>query len=81
MAARNAILREIRRGEVDAHTIYILSANPNAERMFPFHEVAEIDPGREEVLRRCAEERPAFFVTLVDDWYNRRGRQTSAREW
>jgi hypothetical protein len=81
MAARNAILREIRRGEVDANTIYILSANPNAETMFPHHDVVLLDPGREEVLRRVSDERPVSFSTLVDNWYGTRERQSNVREW
>ena len=83
MKARGAILREIRRGEVAADTIYIISANPKAEQIFPHHDVVILDPGREEVLRRCSQERPAHFARLVDDWYNTRAEHGggSSREW
>ena len=83
MKARGAILREIRRGEVAAETIYIISANPRAEQIFPFHDVVTMDPGREEVLRRVGKERPAHFARLVDDWYSTRAERGggASREW
>lgn len=82
-AARNAVLREIQRGELSAPVAWIVSANPNAERQFPHHEVVIVDPGREEVLRRCREAgRPAEWAGLVDDWYRRRpDRVGPSREW
>lgn len=81
-AVRGSVLTRIRRGEVDAETIYIVSANPDAERMFPHHDVVVVDPGRDVVLRRCGQERPAHFVRIVDEWYARRNPvQPSVREW
>jgi hypothetical protein len=83
MAARNAVLTKIRRGEVAAATIWIVSTNPRAESMFPHHEVELVDPGRDEVLRRAAKAgRPASFTAVVDDWYSARGPvSVSSREW
>lgn len=83
MAARNAVLVKIRRGEVDAHTIWIISTNPKAETMFPHHTVEVVDPGRDEVLKRAAGAgRPASFAGIVDDWYaQRRSESASSREW
>lgn len=82
-AARNAVLARLRRGEIAASTVWLVSANPGAEGMFPHHEVVVVDPGRDEVLRRCGRERPASFVRLVDDWYARRATVAAgpSREW
>jgi hypothetical protein len=79
MAARNAVLGKIRRGELDAPTAYIISTNPQAEAMFPHHEVVTVDPGREEVERRCTAERPLSMLAVGDDWYRRRSEVR--REW
>lgn len=82
MAARGAVLTKIRRGEVDARRVWIISANPAAEGMFPHHEVVVCDPGRDEVLRRCGRERPASFAAVVDGWYASRSRPAgTSREW
>lgn len=82
-AARNAVLARLRRGEIAAATVWLVSANPDAESMFPHHEVVVLDPGRDEVLRRCDRERPAGFAALVDDWYARRAgvAMGPSREW
>ena len=82
-AARNAVLNRIRRGDVDAPTGWIVSANPKAERMFPHHEVELVDPGLDEVLRRCREAgRPARWEGLVRDWYASRPEAVGpSREW
>lgn len=81
MAARNSLLTRVRRGEVDADQVFIHSTNAHAESMFPHHEVVVCDPGREEVLRRCAKERPASYVRIVEDWYAEREGQAQTREW
>lgn len=71
--ARGAVLTKLRRGELDVPRAWVVSANPEAERLFPHHEVVVVDPGREEVLRRCREAgRPERWVGLVEDWYRRR---------
>lgn len=84
-AARNAVLRRLQRGEVDAPVAWIVSANPRAEEMFPHHEVVTVDPGRDEVLRRCDEAgRPGRWRRLVDDWYAARrvgSRVGPSRDW
>jgi|GEM_PF-1599262 len=84
MVARNAILREVRRGEVKAARVWIVSANPRAEEMFPHHVVQVVDPGRDEVLRRASEGgRSAAFARIVDDWYAVRSGSAAvaSREW
>jgi len=52
MGARGGVLKALRRGEVDAELVYLISANPNAEALFPYHDVVLCDPGLDEVLRR-----------------------------
>ncbi|MGH3942635.1 MAG: HNH endonuclease [Pseudonocardiaceae bacterium] len=81
--ARDAVLGKVRRGEVDAETVWLVSSHPKAESMFPHHEVVVVDPGREEVLRRCGRQRPASFLGLVEQWYQRRAsdRLGPSREW
>lgn len=83
-AARNALLRKVRRGEVDAPKVWIVSANPEAEQVFPYHEVAVCDPGYDEVMRRCREERPQWLHKMVDRWYRKREALVPSgpsREW
>ena len=83
--ARGAVLTALRRGELDAPKAWIVSASPDAESMFPHHEVVEVDPGEVEVLRRCREAgRPAKWQRLVSDWYRKRGSDEpvgASREW
>ena len=83
--ARGAVLTALRRGELDAARAWIVSANPDAEAMFPHHEVVVVDPGEAEVLRRCREAgRPGKWERLVADWYRKRGSQEpvgASREW
>lgn len=82
-AARDAVLFRVRRGEVAAATVWLVSSNPAAETMFPFHEVVTVDPGRDEVLRRCAGQ-PTWFLRLIDTWYERRSAVAMSgpsREW
>jgi hypothetical protein len=84
MAARNAVLTKLRRGEIDAERAWVISTNPDAERMFPHHEVIVVDPGIDTVLRQAAQAgRPPYFVRIIQDWYSRRaGNATGAsREW
>ena len=83
--ARGAVLTALRRGELEAPRAWIVSANPDAESMFPHHEVVEVDPGESEVLRRCREAgRPARWQGLVVDWYRKRESSEpvgASREW
>ena len=83
--ARGAVLTALRRGEIDAPKAWIVSANPDAESMFPHHSVEVVDPGEDEVLRRCRSAgRPAKWQGMVADWYRKRGSQEpvgASREW
>lgn len=83
-SARNALLRQVRRGEVDAPRVWIASANPEAEQILPHHEVVVCDPGYDEVMRRCAEERPGWLHKTVERWYRKRESMVPvgpSREW
>ena len=44
MVARNAVITALKRGELDVGRAWIISANPDAESMFPHHEVVVLDP-------------------------------------
>lgn len=84
-AARNAVLRRVQRGQVAAPRVWIVSANPRAESVFPHHEVMVVDPGRDEVLRRVRQSgRPARWEGLVDEWYRQRAESVEvapSRKW
>jgi hypothetical protein len=67
--ARNALIRKVKRGEVDAPRVWLHSANPKATEMFPYHELVALDPGQDEVTKRCEVERPAGMVAVANDWY------------
>lgn len=88
MVARNAVLKSLRRGECDARRAWIISANPEAESVFPFHDRVVIDPGRDIVVGAQVEtsSRPDSWLALVDDWYAARsgtGRVavSASRDW
>jgi hypothetical protein len=85
MAARGAILDQVRAGRVSADRIWIVSANARAEGLFPHHEVRVVDPGRDVVVAQAAADgRPPHFVGLIDDWYAVRLSTvgvSASREW
>jgi hypothetical protein len=86
MSARNALIRSLRLGKTGVKKAWIISANPQAESMFPYHEVVVVDPGRDVVVGQVRNAgRPSNWVGLVDQWYRSRGRQATApdssREW
>lgn len=85
-AARNSILRTLRKGQAGVDRAWIISANPEAETRFPWHQVVVIDPGQEQVRTQAeAAGRPPSFQRLIDDWYQRRqtqtGQQQQSRSW
>lgn len=88
MAARNAVLNSLRRGDCDARQAWIISANPKAESIFPFHERVVVDPGRDAVMRQVeATGRDSVdHVRLIYDWYAQRDGGSTAdagasRDW
>jgi GTPase SAR1 family protein len=77
---RNNLIQQARRGDIKADKVWLISCNPNAEKMFPHHEVLVIDPGQQEVLSRARSCRPMYFQTIIENWY--RARQAPIiREW
>lgn len=85
-AARNGILQTLRKGKAGVARAWIISANPNAENIFPYHQVKVIDPGESVVLARArAAGRPESYQRLIIDWYEQRavGRSTGphSRLW
>ena len=85
MAARNALLLSLRKGETGAGRAWVVSANPDAERLFPFHEIVVCDPSEEVARARCAEsDRGLEYADLVSDWYKKRFNETAqraSRDW
>lgn len=84
-AARNAVIDSLRRGRIGAGRAWIVSSNPKAEMLFPYHDVVEIDPGREAANShaRSAHD-PARMAALVRDWYETRSgekRSEPSRQW
>lgn len=86
MTARNALLKSLRQGTAGVARAWIISANPGAESMFPYHRVIVVDPGLEETLLRAKKSsRPGEWERLIQDWYAARvgGRDARphSREW
>lgn len=86
-AARNALLRKVRRGEVGAPRVWLVSSNPEADSLFPSHEIVVLDPGMDECLARCTGEGyPPGVGGQVVAWYRARHGATkvdseSSRVW
>lgn len=73
VVARSALLNRVRAGRLAARKVWLVSANPNAELLFPYHDVVLCDPGRDVAVERCrAAGRPAAWLVAVDDWYEHR---------
>jgi hypothetical protein len=85
MSARNAVLNSLRKGAIDVGRAWIISSNPKAEEMFPYHSIMNVDPGRHEVEQRVRRgDRPEHFIELVRNWYEiRSGSKVlmSSRTW
>lgn len=50
LKARGAILGELKAGRVKSGRAFIISSNPKAESMFPYHTLKIVDPGLEQAL-------------------------------
>jgi hypothetical protein len=86
MATRNSMLKALREGTLKTTGAFIISANPGAETIFPYHKIVVVDPGQAEVLARVATDPDSRHLTrLVHEWYRTRSRQgvtpTTSREW
>jgi hypothetical protein len=84
-AARNAVIDALRKGKVDVGRAWIISSNPKAEQLFPFHDVVNVDPGREEAEADAAHSPDSIRLgRLVRDWYDARNplhESSSSRTW
>jgi hypothetical protein len=84
-AARNAILRALRAGTTGATRAWIISAHPQADSKFPYHQLVCIDPGLEVVRQNAqAANRPADYRAAIERWYEARTAitdLTASREW
>lgn len=75
--ARASMIRALRAGDVKVGKAWILSSNPDAEQMFPYHRVVVVDPGIEEALgnavRHFGDGRGLRDGRrLVESWYRSR---------
>jgi hypothetical protein len=84
-AARNAVIDALRKGKVDVGRAWIISSNPKAEQLFPFHDVVTVDPGRHEAEADATlDADPVRMARLVNDWYEVRKplhESSSSRSW
>ncbi len=71
-AARSALVDMLRRGAVESSRAWILSADPDAEARYPWHDRVVIDPGEDVCLRRCTEGGRSELTRLVRAWYEKR---------
>jgi hypothetical protein len=70
MAARNALLTMLQRGESGADRAWIVSTRSDAPARFIHHEAILVDPGEQVCLERAAAAgRPAREVQAIGDWY------------
>jgi len=88
--ARASIIRALRAGDVNVGRAWILSSNPDAEQMFPYHRVIVVDPGEEQALinvaRHFGDGRGVREgQRLVEGWYRARSGTESgsigSRKW
>ena len=88
--ARASIIRGLKAGDIKVGKAWILSSNPAAEQMFPYHRVVVVDPGLEQAVVNVA----GHFGEgrglrdgrrLVDEWYRARAGavppQSGSRDW
>ena len=88
--ARGAILGELKAGRVKSKRAFIISSNPKAEGMFPYHTIKIVDPGIEQAYRNIqggsGQGEEGRQARLVREWYRvRQGAtgqaQTNSRNW
>lgn len=76
--ARTAAIREALRHS-DKVNVYVIHSMPKPEWMATYQqhgaEVIVIDPGRDVVMQRIAEERPPSAKGVATRWYNSRGKR------
>jgi hypothetical protein len=73
---RGTLLSNLRRGSVEAPRAWVTSTNPRARELFPYHQVVELDPGKDRALTGAGPE----GTGLVEAWYAA-GTAPAAEEW
>ena len=77
--ARTAAIREALR-HIHKVDVYVIHSMPKPEWMTTYQqhgaEIVTIDPGRDVVMQRIAQERPATAKAVATRWYNSRGTGT-----
>ena len=88
MKARNSLLRGVRNGSSGADRVLIVSANPRAEEVFPFHERVLLDPGDEACIANLRAAGRAQDIEHLRAWRQKRGgdptpsnHQGASRNW
>lgn len=93
LKARGAILGELRRGAIKSKRAFIVSSNPKAETLFPYHTIKLVDPGidqakanAERSARATGQRDITRAVRLVDEWYRVRhtgsgSEMVNSRKW
>ena len=84
--ARNALLRALQRGRLDAPVAWLVSSNPKAEQLFPFHRVIVVDPGLTEIEAHDLGPDGERRLGLAKRWYAARTATTEqasrpSRDW
>jgi len=58
------------------YNVWVIHSKPSRRDWLAYKQhdarVISLDPGYEEVARRCVNERPAWVMQLVHDWYNKK---------
>jgi hypothetical protein len=88
--ARNALIRSMQNGKLDVGVVWLISANPKSEDLFPSHRVHLIDPGLVEIERRTRAgdlgSDGVRRLELARQWYAARSlpteqKGTPSRDW
>lgn len=74
-AARNAVLDQVRRNQTGAPAVWIVSTNPRAKQLFPFHREVRLDGGH---ANPAGDERTAGALGFADRW---RAAGEPSRDW
>jgi hypothetical protein len=87
LAARKAVLRELRCGRVNTARAFIVSSNPKAADYFPYHTLKIVDPGYDTTMATIAQQRNHQQLRQAAiDWYRTYSADTppttaTSREW
>lgn len=75
--ARSAAIREAMR-HIDSVDVYVIHSMPPADALARYTEhnaqIVAIDPGRDIVMARIAEQRPTASRAVAERWYSQAGR-------